>query len=322
MSSFTIKPSDRVLILGGSGFVGKRLIPELVKKNVKPRLLVRDLATAASLLLKGADIEVVQGDLVANTGLNEALSSIHTAYYLVHSMGGKTLFRNVEYAEKDRIAAKNFMTAAEAAGLERIIYLGGLGETQDNLSEHLRSRAEIAQILSSGKAKATVLRAAVIIGAGGASYEMLRYLVERLPVMITPAWVKTRIQPIAIRDVLAYLVGCLMNPETAGQDFDIGGPEIFTYEDMMQKYAEARGLAKRFIIGVPVLTPLLSAYWVDLVTPIPSGIAHPLIEGLRNEVVCRDDRIATYVPLTKTTFLEAVRIAHSEEKDGPGVTGF
>lgn len=322
MSSITIKPSDRVLILGGSGFVGKRLIPELVKKNVKLRLLVRDLATAASLLLKGADIEVVQGDLVANTGLNEALSGIHTAYYLVHSMGGKTLFRNVEYAEKDRIAAKNFMTAAEAAGLERIIYLGGLGETQDNLSEHLRSRAEIAQILSSGKAKATVLRAAIIIGAGGASYEMLRYLVERLPVMITPAWVKTRIQPIAIRDVLAYLVGCLMNLETAGQDFDIGGPEIFTYEDMMQKYAEARGLAKRFIIGVPVLTPLLSAYWVDLVTPIPSGIAHPLIEGLRNEVVCRDDRIATYVPLTKTTFLEAVRIAHSEEKDGPGVTGF
>jgi uncharacterized protein YbjT (DUF2867 family) len=313
---------DRVLIIGATGFVGKRLIPELIQKNIKLRLLVRDPAKAAHLLVKGADSEVVKGDLLGPIGLEAALRGIHTAYYLVHSMGGKTLFRNAEYAEKDRIAAKNFMAAADAAGLKRIIYLGGLGETKDNLSEHLRSRAEIAQILSSGKAKATVLRAAIIIGAEGASYEMLRYLVERLPIMITPAWVRTRVQPIAIRDVLAYLVGCLLNPETAGQDFDIGGPEIFTYDEMMQKYAEARGLAKRIIIGVPVLTPLLSAYWVDLVSPIPSGIAHPLIEGLRNEVVCRDSRIDRYIAITKTTFIEAVRIAHGEEKVGPGITGF
>jgi uncharacterized protein YbjT (DUF2867 family) len=193
------------------------------------------------------------------------------------------------------------MAAADAGGLKRIMYLGGLGETKDNLSEHLRSRAEIAQILSTGKPAATVLRAAIIIGAEGASYEMLRYLVERLPIMITPAWVQTRIQPIAIRDVLAYLAGCLVNPETSGQSFDIGGPEIFTYIEMMQKYAEARGLTKRLIIGVPVLTPLLSSYWVDLVTPIPSGIAHPLIEGLRNEVVCSNNRIDTYVPIPVTS---------------------
>jgi len=140
--------------------------------------------------------------------------------------------------------------------------------------------------------------------------------------MITPKWVETRIQPIAIRDVLEYLIGCLLNPETAGQEFDIGGPEIFTYVEMMQKYAEARGLAKRFIVRVPVLTPMLSAYWVDLVTPIPSGIAHPLIEGLRNEVVCKDDRIDQYVPITKTVFKDAVMTAFTEEKDGPGITGF
>jgi uncharacterized protein YbjT (DUF2867 family) len=314
-------PSDRVLIIGATGFVGSRLIPKLVSRNIKLRLLVRDLAKAASLIPKGSDIEVVQGDLVEGTGLAEALRGIRTVYYLVHSMGGKTLFKNEEYAEKDRVAARHFMAAA-AAELKRIIYLGGLGETGDNLSEHLRSRAEIARILSSGTPKTTVLRAAIIIGAGGASYEMLRYLVERLPIMITPTWVETRIQPIAIQDVLEYLVGCLLNEETAGQEFDIGGPETFTYVEMMQKYAEARGLAKRFIVRVPVLTPMLSAYWVDLVTPVPSGIAHPLIEGLRNEVVCKDSRIDRYVPVAKTPFKEAVLAAFSEEKDGPGVTGF
>jgi uncharacterized protein YbjT (DUF2867 family) len=322
MAISALTPSDRVLIIGATGFVGKRLIPELVKKNVKLRLLVRDLAKASPLLIKGADIEVVQGDLVANAGLADALRGIHTAYYLVHSMGGKTLFKNEEYAEKDRIAAKNFMAAAEVSGLQRIIYLGGLGETGDNLSEHLLSRAEIAKLLASGTPAATVLRSAIIIGAGGASFEMLRYLVERLPVMITPKWVETRIQPIAIKDVLEYLVGCLLKTETAGQEFDIGGNEIFTYVEMMQKYAEVRGLAKRLILRVPVLTPMLSAYWVDLVSPIPSGIAHPLIEGLRNEVICKDSRIDQYVPITRTTFRDAVLTAFSEETDGPGVTGF
>jgi len=322
MSPTMLTPSDRVLIVGATGFVGRRLLPELVKKNIRLRLLMRDLAKAAPLILPGADIEVAQGDLVANKGIAEALRGIHTAYYLIHSMGGRTLAKNDEYAKKDRLAARNFTTAADEAGLQRVIYLGGLGETGDTLSEHLRSRAEIAAILSSGKAKATVLRAAIIIGAGGASYEMLRYLVERLPVMITPKWVQTRIQPIAVKDVLAYLVGCLLDAETAGQDFDIGGHEIFTYEEMMQKYAEARGLAKRLILRAPVLTPMLSSYWVDLVTPVPSGIAHPLIEGLKNEVVCKDDRIDQYVRITKTSFKEAVLTAFSEETDGPGVTGF
>jgi uncharacterized protein YbjT (DUF2867 family) len=151
---------------------------------------------------------------------------------------------------------------------------------------------------------------------------MLRYLVERLPVMICPKWIDTRIQPIAVQDVLSYLTGCLLNPETAGQTFDIGGAEILTYRKMMNQYAEIRGLAKRLIIATPFLTPRLSSYWVDMITPVPAGIAHPLIEGMKNEVVCSDNRINEYIPIQKTSFREAVKIAISEEKTGPGVTGF
>jgi uncharacterized protein YbjT (DUF2867 family) len=224
-------------------------------------------------------------------------------------MGGRSIGQNTEFAERDKKAAQNFVNAADTYNLKRVIYLGGLGETGKGLSEHLKSRTEVAEILSQGKAKETFLRAAVIIGAGGASFEMLRYLVERLPVMICPKWINTRIQPIAVRDVLAYLTG-------------ICGPDILTYREMMNQYAEARGLAKRLIIDVPVLTPQLSAYWVDLVTPIPSGIAHPLIEGMKNEVVCKDSSIDKHVHIEKTPFKEAVKIAFSEEKTGPGISGF
>ena len=322
MDALALSPEDRVIIFGPTGFVGKRLLPELLKKNIRLRLFARDKAKVADIAAGHKDIEVFQGDLLSGRGLKEALRGIHSAYYLVHSMGGQSLFRNVEYAEKDKMAAKNFIAAANEEGLKRLIYLGALGEAGDRLSEHLRSRAEVAEILSLGRPAATILRAAIIIGAGGASFEMLRYLVERLPVMTCPKWIDTRIQPIALRDVLAYLVGCLLNPETAGQTFDIGGPEILTYREMMQGYAEARGLSKRIIFRVPFLTPLLSAYWVDLVTPVPSGVAHPLIEGLKNEVVCRDKRIEEAVPIEKTHFIEAVKIAFSEEKDGPGITGF
>jgi len=237
-------------------------------------------------------------------------------------MGGKSISERMSFAEKDKIAARNFVSAADDEGLKRVIYLGGLGETGPNLSEHLRSRTEVAKILSSGKAKETFLRAAVIIGAGGASFEMLRYLVERLPFMICPRWIDTKIQPIAVKDVIAYLASCLLNPETAGQTFDIGGSEILTYRIMMHQYAEARGIAKRIIISVPFLTPRLSAYWVDFVTPVSSGITHPLIEGLRNEVVCKDTSIDEIIPIQKTSFRDAVQIAFSEERSGPGVTGF
>jgi uncharacterized protein YbjT (DUF2867 family) len=322
MEGLELNSEDRVLILGGTGFVGARLVPELVRKNIRLRLLVRDAAKAANLSNADADLEIVEGDLLTARGLREALRGIHSAYYLVHSMGGRSVFKNTEYAENDKRSARTFMAAANDEGLKRIIYLGALGEKGDELSEHLRSRAEVAEILSSGRAAATILRAAIIIGAGGASFEMLRYLVERLPVMGCPKWIDTRIQPIALRDVLSYLAGCLLNPETAGMSFDIGGSEILTYRQMMEQYAEARGLAKRIIFRVPFLTPLLSAYWVDLVTPVPSGVAHPLIEGLRNEVVCRDNRIDEFVRIEKTSFREAVKIAFSEEREGPGITGF
>ena len=321
MASLAITSEESVLILGATGFVGRRLVSELLKKKIHLRVFVRDPSKAAASG-HGALAEVFQGDLLTGKGLREALRGVHSAFYLVHSMGGKSFTQSVEFTEKDRQAAAHFISAAEGEGLKRVIYLGGLGEEGDQLSEHLRSRAEVARILSSGRPLATVLRAAIIIGAGGASFEMLRYLVERLPVMVCPRWIDSRIQPIALRDVLAYLTGCLLNPETAGKTFDIGGPEIFTYREMMQQYADARGLARRIIVPVPILTPLLSAYWVDLVTPVGSGIAHPLIEGLRNDVVCRDNLIDLYVPLARTPFKEAVKIAFSEEASGPGVTGW
>lgn len=312
----------RVLILGATGFIGLRLLPLLLDKGVSPRLLVRTPSKVPEEARANRNVTIVRGDLLTREGLNEALEGIDTAFYLVHSMGGKSLFRNIGYAEKDKRAARNFIKAADASGLKRIIYLGALGEKGEELSEHLRSRAEVAEILASGKAKATILRAAIIIGAGGASFEMLRYLVERLPVMVCPKWIETKIQPIALLDVLRYLVGCMESPETEGRTFDICGPDIMSYREMMLNYAEARGLAERLIFKVPFLTPLLSAYWVDLVTPVPSGVAHPLIEGLKNDVICRDDSIKSLIPFTLTPFKEAVRIAFSEETDGPGITGW
>ncbi|MDX1763585.1 MAG: NAD(P)H-binding protein [bacterium] len=312
--------SGRVLILGGTGFVGRRLISELSSRNIPVRVLARNREKAASRLKESEALEIVQGDLLDKGSLESVFADVHTVFYLVHSMGGRTVFQNLEYAEKDKRAARNFMAAAEGAGVKRVIYLGALGEKGENLSEHLQSRAQVEEILSSSKAIApTILRAAIIIGAGGASFEMLRYLVERLPIMGCPKWVDTRIQPIAINDVIAYLVGCLLNPETAGKTFDIGGPEILTYREMMHQYAKARGLRKRIIVRVPFLTPLISVYWVDLVTPIPSGIAHPLIEGLKNEVICKESTIGQYVPIELTSYQEAVRIAHSEQTSGPGV---
>lgn len=318
MNNLAITPDDRVLVIGSTGFIGGRLVPELLKKGIKLRLLVRNPSKLSPALLKNELVEVIAGDLLKDKGLPDAFHSIHSAYYLVHSMGGKSIFSNREFVKADKLAAKNFIATADAAGLKRVIYLGGLGEMGKNLSEHLRSRAEVAEILSSGKALATILRAAVIIGAGGASYEMLRHLVEKLPVMVCPKWINTKIQPIAVQDILVYLVGCLLNPETAGKVFDIGGPDIMTYREMMLQYARTKGLFPRLIFRVPVLTPRLAAYWVDLVTPVPSGIAHPLIEGMKNEVVCHENSIDQYIPIRKTTFLEAVKIAIEEEKEAKG----
>jgi uncharacterized protein YbjT (DUF2867 family) len=313
MDSLELKPDDKVLILGGTGFIGKRLVAELTGRNIKLRLLVRNPLKVPAAILQNKNIEIVQGDIVSGDGIKEAVRGIHTTYYLVHSMCGSSMFKNYGFVRKDKDAAENFMNSADAAGTRRVIYLGALGEAGKGLSEHLKSREEVARILSSGKLQTTVLRAAIIIGAGSASFIMLKYLVERLPVMICPKWIDTKIQPIAVGDILAYLTGCLLNPNTAGKIFDTGGPEVLTYRGMIQQYTEAVGLPRRIIIRTPILSSLLATYWASLAIPVPAGIVHPLMEGLRNEVVCLDDSVTEYIPIERTPFKTAVKIAVSEK---------
>jgi len=251
-------------------------------------------------------VELAEADMMERESLARAASGCWAAFYLVHSMNPKYQKR---FAEADRRAARNMAEAAALAGVGRIIYLGGLGLDEPSLSEHLKSRTEVARILQSGSVPTTFLRAAVILGSGGASFEMLRYLVERLPVMTTPAWVRTPCQPIAIRNVLGYLQGCLEHEETVGQTFDIGGPDILTYQELMEIYAQEARLPKRWIISVPFLTPHLSSYWVHLLTPVPSTIARPLIEGLKNPVVCQENRIRSIIPQKLLSCREAIRLA-------------
>jgi len=294
-----------ILVTGANGFIGRRLVTALLQRGYRVRCMTRRPTDLP------AGVEQVQGDLLKPDSLPALLNGITTAYYLVHSMGaGKG-----DFAEQDRQAARNFVAAADAAGLQRAIYLGGLGETGDNLSHHLASRLEVANILQTGHFSTTFLRAAVIIGFGGSSYEMVHSLVQRLPVMITPRWVVTRNQPIAVADVISYLVGCLEEPKTAGGTFDIGGPDIMTYKEMMERFAALEG-KRLWIIPVPVLTPKLSSYWVGLVTPVKPAIAIALIEGLKNEVICRDNRIRELVPIRLTPFDEAIQTALAEQQKG------
>lgn len=292
-----------VLVTGATGFIGKRLVSALLAGGHRVRCLVR---RPDAPLPHGA--ERVVGDILTREGLDAALAGVDTAFYLVHSMAGG----RAGFERRDREAAENFVAAGNRAGLRRAIYLGGLGETGDHLSEHLASRLEVAAILGRGSFRTTFLRAAIIIGAGGASFEMIRALVERLPVMITPRWVSTRCQPIAVGDVIRYLTGCLEDERTTGETFDIGGPDILTYREMMERLA---GVEKTFtmILSVPLLTPRLSSYWVGLVTPVRPSIAIPLIEGLKNEVVCRESRIRDLIPFPLTAYERAVTIALAED---------
>jgi uncharacterized protein YbjT (DUF2867 family) len=309
--------SGRILLTGATGFVGGRLVQTLTAQGTRVRCLVRSPERLRKRRFPDEEVEVTAGDLLKPETLEQTFEGIEAAYYLVHSMGGRTIGENRIFAERDRTAARNFIRAAERAGLRRIIYLGGLGETGDRLSKHLASRQEVAQILSSGEIRTTELRAPNIMGAGGAPFEMLRYLVERLPVMVCPRWIETRCQPIDIRDMIAYLLGCLRVPATAGHSFDVGGPDILTYRDMMEIYARVRGL-KRLIITVPVLTPRLSTYWINMVTPVPSGVVYPLVEGLKNEVICRENRIRELIPIKLTPLEQSICNALQEVKAGPG----
>jgi uncharacterized protein YbjT (DUF2867 family) len=312
-----IEYSGKILITGATGFVGGRLLHNLTAQGIKVRCLVRSPDKLRKDFSQSEEVDVVAGDLLKPETYENGLEGIKVAYYLVHSMGGRTIGENKVFVQRDRDAAENFIRAADRAGVARIIYLGGLGETGENLSKHLASRQEVAQILSSGRAQTTELRAPNIMGAGGAPFEMLRYLVERLPVMVCPRWIETRAQPIDIRDMVHYLIGCLREPATTGLSLDVGGPEILSYRDMMEIYARVRGL-KRVIITVPVLTPSLSTYWVNMVTPVPSGIVNPLVEGLRNEVICRDNRILELIPIELTSFEQSICSALQEVEKGPG----
>jgi uncharacterized protein YbjT (DUF2867 family) len=278
-----------ILVTGATGYVGGRLVPRLLAAGYRVRCLVRDPAR-----LQGRpwldQVELATGDMFRPDSLAAAMRGVHAVYYLVHSLGGGS-----DFSERDLFAARNCANAAKQAGVERIIYLGGLGDPQAALSPHLRSRQETGAALREAGVPVTEFRAAVIVGSGSLSFEMIRYLTERLPVMICPKWVFTRIQPIAIRNVLDYLVAALACPASTGQTLEIGGRDVLTYSGMMTGYARARGL-KRRLLAVPVLTPRLSSYWVHLVTPIPANIAQPLIKGLGNEVIVREDTARRLFP--------------------------
>lgn len=275
------KKQRLILVTGSTGYIGGRLIPRLLELGYPIRCLVRDPAPLQRCAWRSA-VEIVAGDVLQPDTLLLAMQGVSAAYYLVHSMSAGSDFHQL-----DLIAAHNFGTAAQSAGVERIIFLGGLAETTSNLSEHLRSRLETGNALRSAGIPVTEFRAGVIVGSGSISFEMIRYLTERVPVMICPRWVYTPTQPIGIWEVLEYLATALSVPESSGRILEIGGSEVITYGEMMMVYADVRGL-KRWMVPVPVLTPRLSSYWVNLVTPIPAAIARPLIEGLRTESTVHD----------------------------------
>jgi len=300
---------QRIAIAGATGYIGGRLAPRLLNAGYALRCLAR-----SPRKLEGREwtadsrVEIRQADLADAISLTDGLGGCDAAFYLVHSM----ISADREYARRDLDLAFAFGKAALDAGVQRIIYLGGLGETGPGLSEHLSSRRDVESALGSAGVPVTVLRAAMIIGSGSASFEILRYLVQRLPVMITPKWVATRCQPIAVENVVTYLVGALSAPETIGGVFDIGGSETLCYRDIMRIMAEELGLPRRRIIALPVLTPRLSSHWIQLVTPLSNKIARPLAEGLKNEVVCREDRIVRIIPQKLLDVREAIHSALSQ----------
>lgn len=295
-----------VLVTGATGYIGGRLVPRLLDAGYDVRCLVRDPGKVRHRpWASRPGVTVLAGDAGRDGDVRRALAGCRAAYYLVHSM----VAAGSDYAETDRRLARTFAAAAAETGVERIVYLAGLGDSDSGLSEHLSSRREVENDLRAGPVPVTVLRAAMIIGSGSGSFEILRYLVERLPAMITPRWVSTPSQPIAVRNVLHYLVACLEAPETAGRTLDIGGPDVLTYRELMQEMAAALGLRRRLIVPVPVLTPRLSALWVHLVTPVPRSLALPLADGLRNPLICRDNEAARLMPQQLLTAREAMEAA-------------
>ncbi|MBC5802702.1 MAG: DUF2867 domain-containing protein [Candidatus Eremiobacteraeota bacterium] len=303
MTNLPDAPAARILVTGATGYIGGRLVPRLLERGYG----VRCFARAAGRLRGRFDerVEIVEGDVGNYDDAVRALEGCRAAYYLVHSLSSTSAF-----AAADRDAAAAFGRAARACGVKRIVYLGGLGEDGEGLSDHLRSRHEVGDVLRASGVPVTEFRAAQIIGSGSVSFEMIRYLTERLPVMIAPRWVMTRCQPIGIRDVIAYLLEALTQTGEAGANvYEIGGADVMTYRDMMLRFAAVRGL-KRTIVIVPFFTPRLSSYWVHLITPISAKLAQPLIRGLHNEVIVKDDAARRDFPdIVPMGFEAALRIA-------------
>ncbi|SFB52493.1 Uncharacterized conserved protein YbjT, contains NAD(P)-binding and DUF2867 domains [Amycolatopsis marina] len=301
----------RCLVTGATGYIGGRLVPHLLERGHTVRCLARDPAKLRDVPWAGR-VETVRGDVLDEDGLRAAMRDVDVVYYLVHSLQAR------RFAGVDRRAALITAQAAREAGVRRIVYLGGLRPDGEELSDHLASRTEVGEIFLRSGVPAAVLRAAVILGSGSASFEMLRYLTERLPVMVVPKWAHNRVQPIAVRDVLRYLAESADLPEEVNRTFDIGGPDVLTYLDMMRRYAAVAGLPRRAMLPVPVLTPRLSSHWVNLVTPVPKAIARPLIDSLVHEMVCGERDIEKYVPDPDGGLLRydaAVRYALAKVRD-------
>ncbi|HEX8496999.1 MAG TPA: SDR family oxidoreductase [Actinomycetales bacterium] len=307
------------LVTGATGYIGGRLVPQLLAAGFTVRCLARNPAKLRDQPWF-SEVEVVKGDVGDAEAVAAALEGADVGYYLVHSLGAGKRFER-----RDRDMARAFARGARRAQVGRIVYLGGLYPDAEDLSPHLDSRKEVGEILLDSGVPTAVLRAAVIIGSGSASFEMLRYLTERLPVMITPRWVENRIQPIAVRDVLRYLVQAADLPPEVSRGFDIGGSDVLTYKQMMTRYAEAAGLPRRVILPINVLTPNLSSHWVGVVTPVPNSLARPLVESLVHEVVCKENDIAEFIPDPPQGFIgfdEAVRLALTRIQEYDVVTSW
>ena len=309
----------RILVSGASGFIGRRLVRRLLLSRGSTNWSIRCMTRNANSLSDyfpddRGNLEFVQADVQNYPELLKALAGVDIAFYLIHSMEGPSKEWK-KFAERDRNAAENFAKAVNEAGVSRVIYLGGLTYAPvQELSKHMRSRMEVGEILKKSNAAVTIFRAAVILGHGGGSFQMLQYLVERLPLMVCPKWVLTKCQPIAIDDVVEYLVRSIETNETKSKTFDIGGPEILTYLDMMVQYGKTLKKSIKIII-IPYLTPRLSSYWIDLITPVKASLARPLIDSLRHEAIVKDNSIANIIPLHLKNFQKSIKIAKDEQTE-------
>ncbi|MBC6109386.1 SDR family oxidoreductase [Pedobacter fastidiosus] len=293
----------KILLTGANGYIGTRLLPLLLEEKHEVVCMVRDKRRFALQSDLSEEVTIVDGDLLNAESLKQIPNDIDAAYYLVHSMSSS----DAKFEEMEKKSSENFSTAIRNTNCKQIIYLTGIAN-DDHLSKHLGSRLAVEEELKASGIACTILRAAIIIGSGSASFEIIRDLTEKIPLMITPKWVKTLCQPIGIRDVLAYLTGVLHNEKSYNQTFDIGGPDVLTYRAMLQGYADERGL-KRWIITLPVLTPRLSSLWLNLITPVPYSLARSLVDSMKNEVVCKDDKIHEVVPRKCLTYAEALHLA-------------